>query len=84
MNIYQITELNATIIFMLTWFPIIYKVIIEKSAKSFSSIHLITLILGFISNAIYTFSFEKKYIFIMYLFDIFCILIIIFFKIFFN
>lgn len=84
MDIYKIAEINVTIIFILTWIPLIYKVIKEKSATSYSLLHLITMLLGFISNSIYSWSFKDKYIFFMYLFDIFSITIIIFYKIYFK
>jgi len=82
LDIYDFSEYMVAIIFPLTWFPSIYKVIKKKSAKSFSTLHLLTLTLGFFSNAIYTYSFPKKYIFYMYLFDLFSVFIIIFYKIF--
>lgn len=81
MDIYKFSELAVSIVFPLTWIPSLYKVIKNKSAKSFSLSHLITILLGFISNCIYTYSFQDKYIFYSYLVDILSVMIIFYYKI---
>lgn len=80
MDIYEFSSIISGIFFILLWIPYVLKIVKEKNAKSQSATHLIFLYLGFICNCIYSSSFEVKYTFYTYIFDISCLTLILFYK----